>query len=567
MLRWFANLPILVKAFAAPLLLLICLVGLGARSYLFITETADGLDAMSRSKLPTWNEVQRLNDALADTQLLLFRYVSWLNSGVDRTTLKKAEDELHAKDIDITQRIDAILARKDFPESERKTLEKVRDGWRKFGKLVKDSTEMGAVQASMAVMMLGEVDDLLSSLRKDTDKIAQSIRSSGQSFATAMVVSARQSRAILLASLGIVLPASVILSILVALSIVTPIRDVTGNMRAISKGDLGGAVGYADRTDEIGRMVKAIAVFRQNAAQIRELEERQRAEQQRSVAARKSEMDALASDFEASVKLIAARLSKTAKTMTASSIELAKSAAETLGQSAAMAQMIEVTSGSVQAVAGAAQGISHALGDVAAQVAKASDFVKFTAAETHRVGGEMNQLLRVVKDITSAVDVIQDIAAGTNLLALNATIEAARAGEAGRGFGIVATEVKALAAQTERATSEISARIAAVNSSCSTVATSIASIIKAMNDVEALSQAISGSVSAQAAGTVEIAGSAADAKDRVERVADMLTQLRSAANQTDETSKIAEAEMQGLLRDADTVNQKVDRFLASVREA
>ena len=567
MLRWFANLPIIFKAFAAPILLLICLLLLSARSYLFITETAAGLDAMSRSKLPTWNEVQQLNDALADTQLLLFRYVSWLNSGVDRATLKKAEDELRAKDIDIARRIDAILARKDFPDGERKTLEKVRDGWRKFGKLVKDSTEMGAVQASMAVMMLGEVDDLLSSLRKDTDKIAQSIRLSGQSFATAMVESARQSLRILLTGLGIVLPASVILSILVALSIVTPIRQVTKNMRAISKGDLGGNAVYEGRTDEVGRMMKAVAVFRHNAEQIRELEERQRAEQKRSIDARKAEMNALAYDFEASVKLIASRLSGTAKTMTASSVGLAKSAAETRDQSAEMEQMIEVTSGSVQAVAGAAQGISQALQAVAAQVTQASEFVKFTAAETHRVGEEMRQLVKAVQDITSAVDAIQDIAAGTNLLALNATIEAARAGEAGRGFGVVAAEVKALAAQTERATGEIGKRIAAVNSSCSTVARSVDSIVKAISDVEALSQAISGSVNKQAAGTVEIADSAAAAKNCVAQVAEMLTRLRNAANQTDETSKTAEAEMHGLLRDADIVNQKVDRFLASVREA
>lgn len=47
----------------------------------------------------------------------------------------------------------------------------------------------------------------------------------------------------------------------------------------------------------------------------------------------------------------------------------------------------------------------------------------------------------------------------------------------------------------------------------------------------------------------------------------MLSQLRDAANQTDEASRIAETEMQGLLHDADTVNQKVDRFLASVRTA
>jgi methyl-accepting chemotaxis protein len=99
------------------------------------------------------------------------------------------------------------------------------------------------------------------------------------------------------------------------------------------------------------------------------------------------------------------------------------------------------------------------------------------------------------------------------------------------------------------------------------VATSIASIVKAMHNVEHLSQAIAGCVNDQAAGTSEIAGSAASAKGCVEKVADILTRLHEAANQTDGASKLAESEMQRLLHDADMVNQKLDTFITSVRAA
>ena len=567
MLRRLANLSIVVKAFAAPSLLLICLLVLGARSYLFIAETEAGLDAMSRAKLPTWNAVERLSDALSETQLQLFRYVSWMNSGVDQATLKKAEAELQARDSYISWRIETLLKRDDLRPEERALLVKIRDGWHKFGKLSKDSMEMGAVQPSMAVMMLGEIDDLLSSMTKDTDQIAQSIRMTSQDFAASMVQSARQSRTLLLGAFIVIIPLSVLLSILVALSIVRPVRNVTKNMLAISKGDLDANIGYADRSDEIGRMVQAVTIFRQNAAQIRELEGRQRAEQQRHADLRKTEMDALAADFEASVKLIAGRLNGTAKKVTASAADLAKSAEATRDQSSGMTQVVETMSASVQTVAGAAQQIAQAIPEVAAQVAQASEFVKLTAAETHRVDNEMGQLTKAVQDINAAVGLIQDIAGSTNLLALNATIEAARAGDAGRGFGVVASEVKALSGQTERATREITARIEAVKSSCSTVANSIASIVKAMQNVEQLSQAISGCVNEQAAGTSEIAESAESARGCVEKVADILGRLRTAANQTDDASKLAESEMQGLLREADMVNDKVDKFIASVRAA
>jgi methyl-accepting chemotaxis protein len=541
---------------------------LSTKTYFFIADTATGLDSLSRSKIPTWNAVERLADGLSDTQLLLFRYVSWLNSGVGAERLKKAETELEARNRDITSKIDELLMRDTLTDDERGILELVRDGgWNTFKKLTKDLTEIGAIQPSMAVMMLGEVDDLMGLLRKDIDRISQSIKLNSEDFAGSMVESARNSRAVLLGGIAIAIPLSMLVSIFVALSIVTPIREVTQNMHAISKGKLDASIGYADRSDEIGRMVQAITIFRQNAARIRELEEQQDEEQRRNAEMRKAEMAALAADFETSVKLIASRLTETARKMSASSVVLAKSAGDTRGQSATMRRFVETTSASVQTVAGAAQQMSDTIQEVAVQVSKASDFVQFTAAETDRAGGEIEQLVKATEHITSVVDLIEDIAAGTNLLALNATIEAARAGDAGRGFGVVAAEVKALANQTEKATREISARIMAVRSSCSTVATSIGSIVEAMQNVESLSRSIAASVNEQAVATGEIADSAGSASNCVLQVSDMVSRLVDAAHQTDEVSKTVEIETQSLLRDADTVNQKVDMFLAHVRAA
>jgi methyl-accepting chemotaxis protein len=231
------------------------------------------------------------------------------------------------------------------------------------------------------------------------------------------------------------------------------------------------------------------------------------------------------------------------------------------------ARVATETGAEVSTVAHAAEELAASISDINQRVIEFTGVTQRAAENAGKTQELINALAGRSKKIGEVIGLISNVASQTNLLALNATIEAARAGEAGRGFGVVAAEVKALSNQTERATGEITARIAAVNSSCSTVATSIASIVKAMHDVERLSQAISARVDDQASGTVEIADSAAAAKGCVERVIAMLSRLREAANQTDETSKMAEAEMQGLLRDADMVNQKVDKFLASVRAA
>jgi methyl-accepting chemotaxis protein len=568
MLRMFNNLPIIIKAFASPVVLLFFLVVLSAKTYVFIADTATGLDSLSQSKIPTWNAVARLSAEMSDTQLLLLRYVSWLNSGVGADTLKKTEKQLEARNRDITTKIDELLMHGALSDDERGILELVRNGgWNTFEKLTKELAEVGAVQPSMAVMMLGEVDDLLATLKRDIDRISQSIESASENFASSMVESARNSRELLLAGIASVIPISILVSIFVALSIGKPIREVTQNMYAISKGNFATDIAYADRSDEIGRMVKAITVFRQNAARIRELEQQQDEKQRRNAEIRKAEMNSLAADFDSSVKLIVGRLTEAARKMSASSIALAQSAGDTREQSATMSRFVETTSGSVQTVAGAAQQMSDTIQEVAAQVTKASDFVKLTAAETKRAGGEIEHLVKATDHITSVVDLIEEIAAGTNLLALNATIEAARAGAAGRGFGVVAAEVKALANQTEKATREISARITAVRSSCSTVARSIGSIVEAMQNVESLSRSIAASVNEQAAATAEIASSAGSANNSVRQVTDMVSRLVEAAHQTDEVSKAVATETQGLLRDADTVNNKVDLFLAHVRAA
>jgi methyl-accepting chemotaxis protein len=102
-------------------------------------------------------------------------------------------------------------------------------------------------------------------------------------------------------------------------------------------------------------------------------------------------------------------------------------------------------------------------------------------------------LAKVVQSIDEVVRFIQSIARQTNLLALNATIEAARAGAAGRGFSVVASEVKALSVQTAKATEDIAKEIAAIQSSA-------AQSVEAVGKITARMQEIGGYASQAASG-------------------------------------------------------------------
>jgi methyl-accepting chemotaxis protein len=113
-------------------------------------------------------------------------------------------------------------------------------------------------------------------------------------------------------------------------------------------------------------------------------------------------------------------------------------------------------------------------------------------------------LATAAQKIGDVVKLINSIAEQTNLLALNATIEAARAGEAGRGFAVVASEVKSLASQTAKATEEISGQVAEVQNTTGSAVGVIEAITQTISRINDISAAIAASVEEQASVTQSI---------------------------------------------------------------
>lgn len=107
--------------------------------------------------------------------------------------------------------------------------------------------------------------------------------------------------------------------------------------------------------------------------------------------------------------------------------------------------------------------------------------VELASSESHKVSENIQELSSVAEQVYSIIDVIQTIAEQTNLLALNAAIEAARAGEQGRGFAVVADEVRMLASKTNDSTGEISSLL---NDLTDRVKVSVDSVAQLQKEVE-----------------------------------------------------------------------------------
>jgi diguanylate cyclase (GGDEF)-like protein/PAS domain S-box-containing protein len=258
------NLSIRTKAFAASLVLLLCLVGVGGNAYFTSDRVATDLDALTGVNLPRQQIVSKLVNDVSAIHLKVFRYVSWASNSVSEGLLRSLRAETRSDLRAVKDRIEAIRQRGDLAPAERELLETLARHWDKYSSAANDTLDVGTTDAPMATMMLGGTDD-------DFQKVGASLETlsafvDGQTAAIGMTLAgnAKDNQRILAfgGAAGILL--SILVTLLVSRSIVAPIRYVTRAMQQVSseKFDLGAT--YMDRADEVGQMVRAIAAYRDN---------------------------------------------------------------------------------------------------------------------------------------------------------------------------------------------------------------------------------------------------------------------------------------------------------------
>lgn len=177
------------------------------------------------------------------------------------------------------------------------------------------------------------------------------------------------------------------------------------------------------------------------------------------------------------------------------------------------------TNHSVESVATGSTQLASSVNEISQRVARAGSIANDAVSKSHTAADFMRSLSKTADQISNVVNLISDIAEQTNLLALNATIEAARAGEAGKGFAVVASEVKALAGQSAKATEEITAQILQVQSSTGGAADAIAMVEKVIEEMNSISLTISGAVEEQATVTNDISSNMREASTAVGHIA------------------------------------------------
>jgi methyl-accepting chemotaxis protein len=381
---------------------------------------------------------------------------------------------------------------------------------------------------------------------------------------------AAAARQIMLLATGaavLILGLTTFVGLVVARRLVRRITTLTAAMTALANGKLDVALPDTARSDEIGSMAKALDVFKTNALAMEAMRTEQVKMQATAEADKRQVLSRLADELSASVGQALATVTTASGALQSTAQSMSATAEETERQSTAVAAASEQASINIQTVATAAEQLSNSIAEIAHQILETAQITTQAVEETARASGQIEGLAAAAQSIGEVVQLIGDIAEQTNLLALNATIEAARAGEAGRGFAVVASEVKVLANQTARATEEIGAKIAEMQTATAQSVAGVAQIAQTIARVNEIATAIAAAVEEQSTATSEIARNVQQTSTATQAVSATIVGVSKAANDTGTASSQVWQAATELSQQSDALRGQVSDFLDKIRAA
>jgi len=398
-------------------------------------------------------------------------------------------------------------------------------------------------------------------LKQEEDSLAQNLiilAKDGSQSAT----SYRNFYLVILVGLSLLI---IVFSYYIIKDLIQNIQNTKSIMEVLAKNETNVSIKGINRKDEIGEMSRSIAFFKEGLIEKKQLEEETVRSRKRAAEEKREAMESLATEFDTQVGGLIQSLSAAANQLQSSAQSMRAIADETSQSSEVVVQSSEDANQNVSTVASAMEEMASSSAEITSQI----NNTKNKSSEMSLIATDANEKIETLNDLVmnigEVVNSIRDIADQTNLLALNATIEAARAGEAGKGFAVVADEVKKLANETGVKTTDIEERIQKIQEATKSSVHAMDMIINNIKGIDEAVVVVASAAEEQDATNNEISRSVTNASQSVQNVVSIIQEVKKGAGETGLSSDSVLAASQEMAALSDDLKVAVDKFLNKVR--
>jgi methyl-accepting chemotaxis protein len=367
---------------------------------------------------------------------------------------------------------------------------------------------------------------------------------------------------ILLSSLGI-LALIMLIIVPVVKKMTKPFATLSEITKKLDNWDKDAPIPFQSRSDEVGVLAKALQVLKNGLATADDLRAGQEQEQAKKLS-RQSQTDAEIMLFRSEVGELLDRAKEDIREMQSMAQNLDLVMRQTESETSSAKGAIVAAMSKVEALAQSSDELAQACGEIAVQADASSRIVAEALQKGEDSARSVSRLSENTERIGQVVTLIQEIASRTNLLALNATIEAARAGEAGRGFSVVASEVKQLASQTTSATEEISEQITNIQNSTLDAVAAVRAVGNVLSGINASINTIASAVEEQGVGTQKISENASQASANTEEARQNFAAIGLAVESSKSVSEQVRNLGSNFSSNTENLLQSINAFLEKV---